>query len=602
MNDFTKQTLGLADYVVCLLTLLISTGIGVFFSFTGGKQKTNQEYLLGDRKQPLCFVAVSLMASFISSITMLGIPPEFYARGTQFALIDLGYVLLAPVAAHLYIPVFFKLQATSAYEYLSRRFGHLARLMASFLFLIQMVLYMGVVLYAPAVALNALTTLSQNWSILVIGLVCTVYSTLGGLKAVIATDVFQALLMYTAIFLVIASASMRIGFGNIWRIAEERGRVEFFDFRFDPTIRHTFWGLSLSGGFQFLSLYAVNQNQVQRYLSMKDVDTAIKALYLSTPIFCVLSLTTMFSGLAVFAVYKDCDPVKDGRIHSTDQLLPLYILETVGNWPGATGIFVSGIFSGALSTVSSLLNSLAAVTLEDFIKPGYTYVNKKPLEDVQSTVLLTKVLCFMYGLICLGVAFLAQYVESILQATLTIFGAAGGPSLGIFTLGMFVPPANEFGAVIGLICGLAATLTLGFGGPKPPLVNLPVSVEGCAAEVSMLTTPIINFATTIINNATTASPIPQVQHYNYFFRISYLWYIVIGFMVTMIVGTLVSLIVNMVRSESKQVDPDLFSPPVAAFIRSRCCYQISDCGANMTKSDKRTKTFERLKHGDTSAL
>ncbi|XP_039279382.1 putative sodium-dependent multivitamin transporter [Nilaparvata lugens] len=602
MNNFTKQTLGLADYSVCLITLLISTGIGVFFSFTGGKQKTNKEYLLADKKQPLFSVAVSLMASFISSITMLGIPPEFYARGTQFALIDLGYVLLAPVAAHLYIPVFFKLQATSAYEYLSRRFGHLARLMASCLFLVQMVLYMGVVLYAPAVALNALTTLSQNWSILVIGLVCTVYSTLGGMKAVIATDVFQALLMYAAIFLVIASASMRIGFGTIWRIAEERGRVQFFDFSFDPTTRHTFWSLSISGGMQFLSLYAVNQNQVQRYLSVKDVNTAIKALYLSTPIFCLLSLTTMFSGLAVFAVYKDCDPVKDGRIHSTDQLLPLYILETVGNWPGATGIFVSGIFSGALSTVSSLLNSLAAVTLEDFIKPGYYYIKKKPLEEAQNTVLLTKVLCFLYGLICLGIAFLAQYVESILQTTLTIFGAAGGPSLGIFTLGMFVPLANEFGAVSGLICGLAATLTLGFGGPKPPLVNLPVSVEGCASAITTPTTPvsIINFTTTIINNATTS--ITKEQHYNYLFRISYLWYIVIGFVVTMIVGTLVSLAVNMMTSDSKQLDPDLFTPPVAAYIKKHYCYQVSKSGTHMTRKYGKMKTMKTLKHGDTSAL
>uniref|UniRef100_A0A1B0CNT7 Sodium-dependent multivitamin transporter n=1 Tax=Lutzomyia longipalpis TaxID=7200 RepID=A0A1B0CNT7_LUTLO len=196
------------DYVVFIVMLLISAGIGVYYRFTGGKQKTTNEYLLADRSMSVWPVSFSLMASFMSAITILGVSMENYQFGTLFVIINISYGLATPIASHLYLPVFYKLQAASAYEYLEKRFGRATRLCASIAYSLQMILYMGIVLYAPALALEAVTGMSRVASVLSIGIVCTFYSTIGGMKAVLITDVFQSILMFAAVFSIIIVAAI----------------------------------------------------------------------------------------------------------------------------------------------------------------------------------------------------------------------------------------------------------------------------------------------------------------------------------------------------------------------------------------------------------
>lgn len=221
-------TFGAWDIVVLVCMLLVSAGIGLYYRFTGGKQKTNDEYFLADRRTPVFTVAVSLMASFMSAVTLMGVSMENYQYGTIFIVINLGYGLVTPVAAYLYLPVFWKLQTTSAYEYLERRFGRATRISASVVYSLQMTLYMGIVLYAPALALKALTGIEQWAAILMIGLVCTFYSTLGGMKAVLITDLFQSALMFAAVYCVIVGAIWKAGgVAPIWERAMEGGRIYF---------------------------------------------------------------------------------------------------------------------------------------------------------------------------------------------------------------------------------------------------------------------------------------------------------------------------------------------------------------------------------------
>ncbi|XP_072375629.1 putative sodium-dependent multivitamin transporter, partial [Diabrotica undecimpunctata] len=184
------------------------------------------EYLLADKNMSITPVAFSLMASFMSAITLLGVSSENYSYGIQFIVINFSYGIFTFIAAYYYLPVFFKLQATSAYEYLERRFGKTARLAASLSYTLQMTLYMGVVLYAPALVLEALTGISKLSAILSVGIVCTFYSTIGGMKAVLVTDVFQSLLMFAAIFCVIINGWVEKGsLAEIWRIAEQHNRT-----------------------------------------------------------------------------------------------------------------------------------------------------------------------------------------------------------------------------------------------------------------------------------------------------------------------------------------------------------------------------------------
>uniref|UniRef100_A0A1B6LZK8 Sodium-dependent multivitamin transporter n=1 Tax=Graphocephala atropunctata TaxID=36148 RepID=A0A1B6LZK8_9HEMI len=542
-----QRTLGISDYAVLVVTLLVSLGIGLYFRCTGGKQKTAKEYLLGDRNQSVLPVAVSLMASVMSAVTLLGVSAEVYMYGTIFLTIIVSYVLFTAVAAYLYLPVFFKLEATSAYEYLERRFSRRVRLAASVLYSVQMVLYMGIVLYAPTIALEALTGLSRNTSTLVVGAVCTVYATIGGIKAVIWTDVFQGALMYSALFSVIGMAVWdRGGFSPIWRIAQDHGRIQLFDFTPDPTVRHSTWALFFGGGFTFLSLYAVNQNQVQRYLTMKDHKTAVRSLWFSLPFLYLLLLACGFAGLSIFSAYYTCDPVKSGRISSLDQLMPLYVMDKMGHVHGLSGLFTAGIFSASLSTVSSCVNSLAAVTVEDYLKPLL------PRIEATGSTALAKCLVLLYGLACLGVGFLAQHIGGLLQAGLSIMGIAGGPLLGTFTLGMFLPCANEPGALAGIALGIISAAWIGFGQPKPKPTPLPLSTDGCF-NMSSSALPI--------------STLTQVQ-YPFMYRLSYLLYVVIGCCVTLLVGCLVSwLAVYFGYHPPHPISPDLFTPPVARFLQ-----------------------------------
>ncbi|XP_046396198.1 putative sodium-dependent multivitamin transporter [Ischnura elegans] len=546
------------DYIVFALMLIISASIGVYYRFTGGKQKTTQEYLLGDRNLAVVPVGFSLMASFMSAITILGVSNENYSFGTQFVVINFAYVLATPIAAYCFLPVFFELQVTSVYEYLQMRFGLATRLLCSFAFSTQMILYMGIVLYAPALALSAVTSLSLVTAILSMGLVCTFYSAIGGMKAVVATDVFQSLLMYAAIFTVIVIAAIDVGgLSEIWRIADEGSRIEFFNIDPDPRVRHTIWSLVIGGMFTYLSLYAVNQAQVQRLMSLRNLRTSQKALWLSLPILMVLSLSTSFSGLAIYSKYYKCDPVADKRIKSSDQLMPLYVIETVGHIPGLAGLFVVGLFSGSLSTVSSALNSLSAVSLEDYIKPAYVAIKGRGLSENACTV-LSKILALGYGMLCLAFAFLAQSFGGILQASLTIFGVIGGPLLGVFTLGMFFPFANQMGAVFGLLTSMMFALWLGFGGPKPPPPVLPLSTEGCNSSHYV---PESNFS--VLMDATNL-PLKEEKEYFILYQLSYLWCVVIAFLICVVVGCTISFITGKRCGEwgSRKSNPSLFIPCV----------------------------------------
>ena len=561
---------GVLDYAVVGLMLAVSSGIGLFYRFSGGKQRTKDEYLHGKRLKIINVhfnydkrnlfnagnhtmgvlpVAFSLMATFMSAITLLGVTRENYSFGTQFLAINLAYIIATPLVTRLYLPVFFRLQTASVYKYLELRFGPSTRLLASLAFSLQMFLYMGIVLYAPALALSAVTGLNFTGSILAVGAVCTFYSTLGGMKAILVTDVFQSLLMFAAVFAAGVAGSLKVGGPlEVIRIASERERLEFFNLSPDLSERHTLWTQVIGGTFIYLSIYGVNQAQIQRLLTIGDLDRSQRSLWLQLPILMTLSFSTAFAGLAIFAFFRDCDPVLAMQIKKDDQLLPHFVVKTMGAIPGLSGLFVAGIFSGSLSTVSSAINSLAAVTLEDYIR----LCTSQELSD-STTTLILKFLAAFYGLACVVMAFMADMLgPGVLQASLTIFGVVGGPLLGLFTLGMAFPRANSIGSNTGLLSALSFLLWIGFSGPKPAPEKLPLSTEGCL-EAFNITVPKISDG---------LKPLwAEEPEYFYLFTISYAWYALIGFVICLSVGVIVSEVANKfcrLAQFEERTDPDLF--------------------------------------------
>lgn len=545
------------DYLVLGAVMSVSILIGLYYRFSGGRQSTAAEYFSADNSLGVLPLSIAMMASHVSGITMLGMSGETYIRGLIVSLMYTTGLFIVPIIAVIYLPVFFEVKVISIYEYLEKRFGLYMRLLVSAANFSETMLLTGVMLYAPSLALEATTGLSSTTSILVLAAICTSYSTLGGIKAVLITDIFQGLLMIVALSIIIFIIAQNTdgGIGTIWRIAQEDHRINFFEWSLDPTVQYTWWSLLVGGGSIGLAYLAVNQVQVQRLMTVKNVKVASHALFLCGPFILLVGFLTCFAGLSIYAVYKDCDPVVTGKISTYDKILPYFSVMNLS--PGVVGLIVSGVFSASLSTISAMMNSLAAVALEDYVKPIHRKLGIE-FSDSKATF-VAKALTILNGVICMFLALLAKTMGTLVAVAFSVHGAIGGPILGIFTLGMMSESANELGTIIGMITALIVCLWATFGS-KPPVPKLPVSIEGCANTTLMLAEQ-MNFNSTIE---------PDPSSYFYLYRISYLWYNPLGLTITLIVGYIASIIVRLIQGgDNIEHDPSLFAPFLAARIRRR---------------------------------
>ncbi|XP_048467975.1 sodium-coupled monocarboxylate transporter 1-like isoform X2 [Rhincodon typus] len=505
MGEFTVW-----DYVVFVIMLLISVSIGVYHAIKARGQQSNSQFLLGDRQLRALPVAMSLTASFMSAVTVIGTPAEVYRFGAMFLIFCISYAIVTIISAEFFLPVFYRLNITSTYEYLNMRFNKLARYIGTIFYITQTVLYTGIVIYAPALALNQVTGFDL-WGVLVAtGLVCTFYCTLGGLKAVIWTDVIQMGVMISGFLAVIIRGVVIQGsFERIWNISYHGGRLNFWDFDPNPLRRHTFWTIVVGGSFMWTAIYGINQSQVQRYIACRNQFEAKLSLYLNMVGLWITAFCAVFTGLTMYSIYHECDPLTEKKIKAPDQLLPYLVMDIMRDYPGVPGLFVAAAYSGTLSTVSSSINALAAVTLEDIIKP-YISLSEQKLSWV------TKGLSLMFGVICIGMAALSSLMGSILQAALTIFGIVGGPLLGLFLLGMIMPCANSVGALSGLAISFLLTLWIGIGGqvyqPLPDQTRpLPLSTAGCFFNITDTPEPVTGSPWTTISQATEVTSSCQIK-------------------------------------------------------------------------------------------
>ncbi|NXA54181.1 SC5A8 protein, partial [Nothocercus julius] len=537
------------DYVVFAAMLLISAAIGIYYAFAGGGQKTSSDFLMGGRRMTAVPVALSLTASFMSAVTVLGTPSEVYRFGAIFSVFAIAYTLVVILSAEIFLPVFYRLGITSTYEYLELRFNKYLRLCGTILFTIQTAskpqssstLYTGIVIYAPALALNQVTGLDLWGAVLATGVICTFYCTLGGLKAVVWTDVIQVGIMVSGFASVIIRAVViQEGIGNIVNDSYHGGRLNFWNFNPSPLQRHTFWTIVIGGTFTWMGIYGVNQSQVQRYISCKTRFQAKLSLYINLVGLWVILTCAVLCGLVLYSLYKDCDPWTSKQISAPDQLMPYLVLDIFQGFPGMPGLFVASAYSGTLSTVSSSINALAAVTVEDFIRPHFRSLSEKKLSWISMGMSL------FYGVVCIAMAALASVMGALLQAALSIFGMIGGPLLGLFTLGILFSFVNEVGAFVGLISGFIITLWVGIGAqnyPPLPTRTNPLSLSTAMCNItnsSDFTSPTGIPLTTLFHTTTKEYTRPVIA--DNWYSLSYLYLSTLGTLFTVAVGVLVSLL------------------------------------------------------------
>ncbi|XP_056669151.1 sodium-dependent multivitamin transporter isoform X4 [Monodelphis domestica] len=476
-----------------------------------------------------------------SAVAVLGVPGEIYRFGTEYWFLGCSYIIGLLVPAHIFIPIFYRLNISSAYEYLELRFTKTVRLCGTLTFIFQMVIYMGVVLYAPALALNAVTGFDLWGSVLALGIVCTIYTSLGGLKAVIWTDVFQTVVMFLGqIAIVIVGAAKVGGLGRVWDVASQHGRISGID-----------------------SCYAV--------FPCQQVTLCIGSLI----------------GLVMFVYYLDYPLSPEQAQISSDQMVLHFVMDILGGLPGLPGLFVACLFSGSLSTISSAFNSLATVTIEDLIRPHFPEISE------ERATLISKGLAVAYGLICLGMAYVSSLMGPVLQAAISIFGMIGGPLLGLFCLGIFFPCANSTGAVLGLLAGLIMAFWIGIG-------NMVSNMTSKIVVPPPNGTGLPSYRNMTIVTVTTLMPftVSQPTGIQRFYNLSYLWYSAHSSTTVIIMGLLVSLLTGGTRGQPpnpRTIYPVL--PRLFALLPISCRNRLPCQGYNQDLSYETDTVPEKMRNG-----
>ncbi|RLU23719.1 hypothetical protein DMN91_003925 [Ooceraea biroi] len=554
---------GWVDYMLFSMLLLVSVLIGVYFAFFS-KQDSTTEYLLGGKRMGCFPVAMSIIASHISGITLLGIPAEVFYHGTQYTACVFTAILTAVITSYIFLPVFYKLQLTSTFEYLEVRFARPVRILSSVLFTISLFMYLPIVIYVPALAFAQVSHLSVHAVTPVICIVCIIYTSIGGLKAVVWTDTIQFSVTVGGLFTVLVLGILSVGgVADVWRISDEGGRLIFFDMDPSPFARNTFWGMIVGMTVTWLGHLGIHPGTVQRFLSVpREIDakhgTVITAIGMI-----IVKLIVVFTGLIMYAKYHDCDPFLTKAISRTDQILPYYVMDVAGHLPGLPGLFLAGLVSAALATMSASLNTVSGTIYEDFISPWIPDNSKK--EAMAANIM--KGIVVISGAISVGLVFLVERLGPVFQIALIMRGVTDGPLLGLFVMGMMVPWANAGGVLLGGCVSLISMLWL-VGGAQWHTVygrikydSLPTSVDSCPYPLNE-TVPI-----TMTHITMNSDEEPMIL-----FQISFIYYTIIGALIVVIVGTVASYFFGM---DLESVDPDHIAPVMKRFLPPRRYAEVS---------------------------
>ena len=421
----------------------------VFLGFYFSRNKNTNDYFRGGQKLPWWAVGLSIFATMLSSITYIAIPAKAYMTDWSLIFINFAIVAVAPFVIHFIIPFFRRLDVTSAYEYLEKRFNLFLRLFAGASFILFHIGRMAIVMYLPALALATITSLPVSACILIMGVSSLIYCTLGGLRAVIWTDALQSVVLLGGALLSLIIILMRIdgGFATLLTtaLADAKLRVINWDWSRMSYTTNAFWVVVIGGLTQQLVSYTSDQSIVQRYMSVSNEKRAARATWTNALVSIPATLLFFGMGTALYVFYKFF-PSKLDPGFPNDAIFPLFIARELP--AGIAGLVVAGIFAAAQSTVSTSMNSTATTFVTDVRRFDLLHLEKHYLA-------LARVMTLLFGLLGIGLAllFAASNIKSMWDTFMTILGLFGGVLCGLFLLGMFTVRANGAGAVIGAVGG-----------------------------------------------------------------------------------------------------------------------------------------------------
>lgn len=443
----------------CYLMAVVALGL-----WLGRGQRNVSDYFLGGRNLPWGAVLLSIVATETSTVTFLSIPGKAFGEGGDFRFLQLafGLILGRLVVSLLFLPHYFRGDLFTAYEVLDRRFGGMTKQIASLLFLVTRNLSDGLRLFLTAIVLEKAVGLPLPVCILVLGLATIVYTFVGGMRSVVWNDCVQFVVYILGAVIALGVMVWRLpgGWTQVLDFASQQDKFRLFDFSLSPTSETmTFWAGVVGGLFLALSTHGTDQMMVQRYLAARNQRDAGRALVISGLIICAQFALFLLIGVSLACFYHELHP--GHRFGANDEVFASFIVSYLP--VGVVGIILAAVFSAAMSTLSSSLNSSATAAVNDFYLASQ---RRKP--DDRRLLKVSRILTVFFGLVQIGIGITCHYLameRSVVDSVLIVAGFAGGLILGVFFLGVLTTRVSQRAAVVGLVGGLAILCSIAFGTP-----------------------------------------------------------------------------------------------------------------------------------------
>jgi SSS family solute:Na+ symporter len=449
-------TLRLLDFLVVAVYMAAMAYLGLRFS---RRQTSTESYFVARRSIPSWAMGISLFATLVSSVTYIAYPGSAYAGDWSLLVPGLMILVVLALVGSLVIPFYRQAVGMSAYEYFGKRFGRPTRMYASLAFTLAHFSKMGFVYYLLALTVNTMTGWDISWVIVAVGAVTVFYTVIGGLEAVIWTDVCQGLIMWLGIFICLAYLLLLPpgGPSAVLALAWDNSKFSLGSASLDFA-KPTLPVLLLYGFFWYLQKYVADQTAVQRYLVARSDREARQGIALGA-VLCVLVWTVfMLIGTCTWSFYRMTGEKLPATVTKADQVFPHFLSTHIP--AGLAGLFLASLLAAAMSTLSGDLNSIAVVAVEDF------YRALKPASTDRQRLRLGRWVVGVFGAIAVGMAlFLAHTRGAALSMWFSVSAILSGGLAGLFLLAFLSTRASRRGAYAGILASLAftawATLTLG---------------------------------------------------------------------------------------------------------------------------------------------
>lgn len=441
----------------------------VFFIFVGGvalfgcsfyfKSKTSASaFTKAEGDLPTWVVGMSIFATFVSSISFLGLPGGAYAGNWNQLVFSLSIPIATWLAAKIFIPLYRSMNSVSAYHYLETKFGYWARAYVGICYLLTQLARVGSILLLLAIPINTMFGWDIGTIIIVTGVITLVYSLLGGIAAVVWTDAIQGLILIVGavVCAVLLTFDMPEGPGQLFEIAAEHKKFSLGSFSLALN-QPTFWVVFIYGLFTNLQNYGIDQNYVQRYMTAKSTAEAVKSTLFGGLLYIPVSLVFVYIGTALFSYYTAQPELLPAGV-TGDKVFPYFIVH--GLPTGLTGLVIASLFSAGMSTIATSINSSATIVLTDFFKKFY---RGKSSDRKDMAVLYTT--SFVVGAIGIVVGLLMMKIDGILDAWWKLASIFSGGMLGLFLLGLVCKSIKKINGVIAVAVGLAVIAWMSFLAP-----------------------------------------------------------------------------------------------------------------------------------------